>query len=129
MTYNAHHLFKREAESDAALVYRTNYQGYPFYNTGVYSSYPRTYHAGVYSPYTYAHTTGVYNAYPYSHHLYKREAEAEPEAESDAALVYRTNYQGYPFYNTAAYSAYPHNYMYNHVFKREAESDSQYLYN
>jgi hypothetical protein len=120
----------------------------------VYSPYVYNVHnAGVYSPYTYAHTTGVYNAYPYYHHLYKREAEAEPEAESDAALVYRTNYQGYPFYNTgvystyprtyntgvysaypytyntAAYSAYPHNYMYNHVFKREAESDSQYLYN
>jgi len=157
MSYNYHHLYKREAESDAALVYRTNYQGYPFYNTGVYT-YPSTYNTGVYSPYTYAHTTGVYNAgvynaYPYSHHLYKREAEAEPEAESDAALVYRTNYQGYPFYNTgvyssyprmyntgvysaypytyntAAYSAYPHNYMYNRLFKREAEPDSQYFYN
>merc|ERR1712127_1062573 len=55
-----------------------------------------------------AYSHGVYSGYP--HHVFKREAEAEPEADSDSQMVYSpytagytgyTGYGGYGGYATA----------------------------
>merc|ERR1712045_129291 len=64
-----------EPEADPALLY--SHHGYPY----------ATYNG--YYPYTYGQVG--YNSYPYTFHYGKREAEAEPEAEADPALIYTTN--------------------------------------
>ena len=64
-----------EPEADPALLY--SHTGYPY-----------TTYKGYY-PYTYGQVG--YNSYPYAFHYGKREAEAEPEAEADPALIYTTN--------------------------------------
>merc|ERR1719312_2059550 len=79
-TYGAHYIGKREAEAeakpeaDAALLYAGAY-GYPY----TYGAYP------------YGYRSYAYGAYPYAYGAYyigKREAEAKPEADADAALLY-----------------------------------------
>jgi len=113
-----HFIAKREAEAEAdpAVFYNA-------YNAGVYSPYVSTYSAYPYTtavagyPYNKVYTTG-YTGYTYNtpvvHALGKREAEAD----SDAALYYRTygyNY-GSPYtYNYGTpytYGAYPYRNVY-----------------
>merc|ERR1712045_440346 len=64
-----------EPEADPALLY--SHHGYPY---ATYSGY-----------YPYIYGQVGYNSYPYTFHYGKREAEAEPEAEADPALIYTTN--------------------------------------
>merc|ERR1712018_534099 len=145
-----HHLGKRDADSDSQYIYSNG-----IYNSGIYANgysgyaVPKVYNT-VASP---VHTgyNGVYNAYAGIHHLGKR------EADSDSAMVYSTQFGGYPYANTAAfdniynagvygsaypamstyksgiYSSYPSTYYSGYtghrVFKREAEADSQWAYN
>merc|ERR1711994_1006323 len=88
--YAAHHLFKREAEAEPEADSQVLLNNYA-YNAGVLP-----YSAGVlpYAHHTYAHSyikpAVTYMApytYPYAaHHLFKREAEAEPEADSQVLL-------------------------------------------
>merc|ERR1712071_312633 len=94
-----------KADADAALLY------------GAYG------YGGHASPYAlgyrgYAGYAGAYGAYPYArayggHYIGKRSADAEPEAEADAALLYGAyGYAGYaasPYtYGHAAYAGYPY---------------------
>merc|ERR1719346_539882 len=118
-------LLKREAESepeaDPALIY-----GSGLYNPYTYSS--------VYSPYTYGSyiKPAVYGGYGYR--VFKREAEAEPEA--DPALIYSTGLYS-PYTYSGVYSPYTYGtygsyikpavyggYGYGRVFKREAEPEA-----
>merc|ERR1712142_1327804 len=70
-----------KADADAALLYGAyGYAGY-----AGYAGYPYALGYSGYAGYPYA-----YGAYPYSygHYIGKREAEAEPEAKADAAVLY-----------------------------------------
>merc|ERR1719288_92595 len=106
----AHVVAKREADSEAdpAVFYNAYGAGYP-YVASTYAHYPYTTAVAGYPAYT---TTGY--TYPVVHSLGKREAEAD----SDAALYYRTygyNY-GSPYtysYGTPyTYGAYPYRNVY-----------------
>ena len=85
-----------EADADAALLYGA--YGY----AGL---------AGAYGAYPYA---AAYGAYPYAYGAYygKRSADAEPEADADAALLYGAyGYGGYGLgYAGYGYGAYPYAY-------------------
>merc|ERR1712228_1130819 len=112
-----------KADADPALLYGAyGYAGLGYAGLG---------YAG-YAGYPYA-----YGAYPYAygaHYIGKREAEAEPKADADAALLYGAygysglgyagyaglgyaGYAGYPY----AYGAYPYAYGAHYIGKREAE--------
>merc|ERR1711915_86396 len=76
--YGAHYIGKREAEAepeaDAALLYGAYGYSSPYAGYRAYAGYPY-----------------AYGAYPYAygaHYIGKREAEAEPKADADAALLY-----------------------------------------
>merc|ERR1719351_649084 len=109
-----------EAEADPYLLYGGDY----CYGLGHYG-YARGY----------ARTYAAYSGYPYAGRLWKREAEAEPEAEADPYLLYGGSYgyglghygyaghayapyayraySGYPYAARAyGYSAYPYGYGY-----------------
>jgi hypothetical protein len=126
-------VFKREAEAEPeadAQYYRVfnTFSGYTPY-TGQYQTYG-------YTGYPYS---SIYNNF-YNRHVFKREAEAEPEADAQY-MSYYNNYRVTPYssgYQTYGYSGYPYTagYTYNnfynrHVFKREAEAepeaDAQYM--
>merc|ERR1711935_553528 len=91
-----------KADADTALLY------------GAYG------YGGYASPYAlgyrgYAGYAGAYGAYPYAgaygaHYIGKRSADAEPEAEADAALLYGAyGYAASPYtYGHAAYAGYPY---------------------
>merc|ERR1712021_9 len=89
---------KAKADADAALLYGAyGYGGYASPYTLGYRGY-----AG------YAGYAGAYGAYPYAgaygaHYIGKRSADAEPEAEADAALLYGA-------YGYAGYAASPYTY-------------------
>lgn len=88
----------------------------PYYythNLGYSSIYhPTTFSSHVYSPYS-----SIYS------HLYKREAEAEPEAAHHVMPWW--SHQKYntftPYVSSSIY--YPHTYTYSHLYKREAEAE------
>merc|ERR1711936_908143 len=119
--YAAHHVFKREAEAepeaDAQVLLNT-------YSAGVL---PTTYAAGLTYPYasTYVKPAVTYKApvvykaplttsymapytYPYAgvHRVFKREAEAEPEADSQ--FVYNTAYSAGVLPTTYTAGVYPY---------------------
>merc|ERR1712241_1181485 len=81
---------KADAEADAGLLYGGyGYGGYaPYAYSGYGYAAPYAYSGyRAYSPYAY----GGYRAYGYGlgyRGFWKREAEAEPEAEADAGLLY-----------------------------------------
>jgi len=149
-----HHLGKRDADSDSQYIYSNG-----VYNSGIYANgyngyaVPKVYStvaSPVHSGYNGVYN-GVYNTYAGIHHLGKR------DADSDSAMVYSTQFGGYPYTNTATfgnvynagvygsaypamstyksgvYSSYPSTYYSGYtghrVFKREAEADSQWAYN
>merc|ERR1712177_161168 len=105
--YGTRHFSKREAEADAALVSSTGVHGvhypmtYGIHNYGYSHAYPYTY--------GYAHHYG-YTHYPYTtaySHIFKREAEAEPQ------YGYYGNYYSRPYgySRTYGYSSYrPYSY-------------------
>ena len=126
-----HSIGKREADSDSdsQMVYTTAFGGYPLTNTATFGN---VYNAGVYGaayPAMSTYTNGVVSSYPktyYSgyagHRVFKREAEAE--AEADSQWVYNnayTPYAGYTGYN--AFSGYTTPYNYGNVWNR-----AQYLW-
>ncbi len=83
-----HSVYKREAESEAEskpyLYYGANYYGAPSYYNNYYHHYrqmPYSFGYSAYSPFT-----------SYYHSLYKREAEAEPEADPKSLLYYNQHY-------------------------------------
>merc|ERR1719333_137987 len=90
-----------EADADAALLYGAyGYGGYGLGYAGYgYGAYP--YAAGY-----------AYGGYPYAYGAYygKRSADAEPEADADAALLYGAyGYGGYGLgYAGYGYGAYPY---------------------
>ena len=103
---------KPEAEADPALLY-SSYYGYPYahsgyYGYGGYGSY--------YGGYPYSSYYGGYGGYygsPYAgYRLWKRDAEAKPEAEAEAdpAVLYSSAYahHAYPYANYAY--GYPYAY-------------------
>merc|ERR1712201_32795 len=128
-----------KADADAGLLY-----GAYGYSSLGYAGYHGLGYAG-YAGYPYA-----YGAYPYAHgahYIGKRAADAEPEADADAAVLYGAygysglgyagyhglgyrGYAGYPY----AYGAYPYTYGAHYVGKRsadaepEANADAAYLY-
>merc|ERR1712064_84033 len=126
--FGLHHLGKREAEADSQYIY----------NTGVYNNGYNGYIPKVYN--------GIYNTYAGVHHLGKRDAEADSQYFYSAG-VYNNGYNGYipkvynnvasPVYNGIYNSVYNgvYNGLYNtysgvhHIGKREAEADSQWLFN
>merc|ERR1712088_442768 len=101
-----------EAEADPAYLYG----GYYGYGLGYYGGYRGYYgyaglpyyaHAGL--PYSYGWTDGPNNGLG-PHLLGKREAEAEPEAEADPAVLYGGYYgygYGLPYY---AHAGLPYSY-------------------
>merc|ERR1711945_24930 len=93
---------KREADSEAdpAVFYNAYGTGYP-YVASTYAHYPYTTVVAGVPAYT---TTGY--TYPVVHSLGKREAEAD----SDAALYYRT--YGYNYGSPYTYGAYPYRNVY-----------------
>merc|ERR1712012_17032 len=104
--YGAHYLYKRDAEADPQYFYG-NYYG--AYNRGYYN-YP------TYSTYN-------YGAYPYASNfygnrfLYKREAEAEAEADPQYYLgnyygAYNRGYYNYPSRPYYGYRTYGYPYAY-----------------
>jgi len=144
-----HHLGKREAEADSqyvynARVYSNGYNGYipKVYNTVaspvVYNNAYNGVYNGVYN--------GLYNTYAGFHHLGKRDAEADSQYFYSAG-VYNNGYNGYipkvynnvasPVYNGVYNSVYNgvYNGLYNtysdvhHIGKRDAEADSQWVFN
>merc|ERR1712226_1187669 len=89
-----HHLGKREAEADPALVYSSGYH-YPTVYSGIHNyGYSGLYNHGIYS--------GL--------HYGKRSADAEPKA--DAALIY----SGLHYPSTYGYGLHNYGYsgLYNH---------------
>ena len=121
-----HSIGKREADSDSdsQMVYTTAFGGYPLTNTATFGN---VYNAGVYGaayPAMSTYTNGVVSSYPktyYSgyagHRVFKREAEAE--AEADSQWVYNNAYNpyaGYTGYN--AFSGYTTPYNYGNVWNR-----------
>merc|ERR1712106_185484 len=117
-----------KADADAALLY------------GAYG------YGGYASPYAlgyrgYAGYAGAYGAYPYAgaygaHYIGKRSADAEPEAEADAALLYGAyGYAGHaasPYtYGHAAYAGYPYAAGYagaygaHYIGKRSADAEPE----
>jgi len=117
----------------------------PVYKAPVSVASPVASYNGVYN--------GVYNTYAGVHHIGKREADSD----SDSQMVYTSAYGGYPVVNTATYgnvykagvygaafpamstytngvyssfpSTYYSGYAGHRVFKRDAEADSQWVYN
>merc|ERR1712064_213035 len=98
----AHVVAKREADSEAdpAVFYNAYGTGYP-YVASTYAHYPYNKVVAGVPAYT---TTGY--TYPVVHSLGKREAEAD----SDAALYYRT--YGYNYGSPYTYGAYPYRNVY-----------------
>merc|ERR1712025_1471800 len=128
-----------KADADAGLLYGAygyaglGYAGYHGLGYAGYAGYPH-----------------AYGAYPYAygaHYIGKRSADAEPEADADAAVLYGAygygglgyagyhglgyrGYAGYPY----AYGAYPYSYGAHYIGKRsadaepEADADAAYLY-
>merc|ERR1711935_1303866 len=117
-----------KADADAALLYGA-------YGYGGYAS-P---HALGYRGYAgYAGYAGAYGAYPYAgaygaHYIGKWSADAEPEAEADAALLYGAYgyaaYAGYPYAAgyAGAYGAYPYAGAYgaHYIGKRSADAEPE----
>merc|ERR1712088_640860 len=126
-SYGLHHLGKRDADSDSQYIYSNG-----VYNSGIYANgyngyaVPKVYStvaSPVHSGYNGVYN-GVYNTYAGIHHLGKR------DADSDSAMVYSTQFGGYPYTNTATFgNVYNAGYTGHRVFKREAEADSQWAYN
>jgi len=121
-----HSIGKREADSDSdsQMVYTTAFGGYPLTNTATFGN---VYNAGVYGaayPAMSTYTNGVVSSYPktyYSgyagHRVFKREAEAEAEADSQWVYNNANNpYAGYTGYN--AFSGYTTPYNYGNVWNR-----------
>jgi len=127
-------------------------KGYAFgyVKPAVYAAAPVQSVASYVAPATYTHATygmPVYNTYAGVHHLGKREAEADSQYLYSNGVyntgVYANGYNGYALpkvYSTVAapvYSGYNgvYNGVYNtyagvhHLGKREAEADSQFVYN
>merc|ERR1712243_76768 len=130
---------KMKFVADACLLYGA----YGYAGLG-YAGYHGLGYAG-YAGYPYA-----YGAYPYAygaHYIGKRSADAEPEADADAAVLYGAygyaglgyagyhglgyrGYAGYPY----AYGAFPYAYGAHYIGKRsadaepEADADAAYLY-
>merc|ERR1711973_147669 len=135
---------KAEAEADPAVLYG----GYYGYGLGYYGGYRGYYgyaglpyyaHAGL--PYSYGWTDGPNNGLG-PHLLGKREAEAEPEAEADPAVLYGGyygyglggyyGYAGLPYYAHAGlpysygWTDGPNNGLGPHLLgKREAEAEPE----
>merc|ERR1712243_320329 len=88
-----------KADADPALLYGAyGYAGLGYAGLG---------YAG-YAGYPYA-----YGAYPYAygaHYIGKREAEAEPKADADAALLYGAYGYAAPYAGYHAYAGYPYAY-------------------
>merc|ERR1712228_785737 len=88
-----------KADADPALLYGAyGYAGLGYAGLG---------YAG-YAGYPYA-----YGAYPYAygaHYIGKREAEAEPKADADAALLYGAYGYAAPYAGYRAYAGYPYAY-------------------
>merc|ERR1711955_183414 len=111
-TYGAHYLGKRsadaepeaKADADAALLYGA----YGYATSPYYGGYSLGYAA---SPYYGGY---AYGAYPYTYgarYLGKRSADAEPEADADAALLYGSYGYASPIYGGyRAYAGYPYTY-------------------
>merc|ERR1712241_790917 len=127
-------------------------KGYAFgyVKPAVYAAAPVQSVASYVAPATYTHATygmPVYNTYAGVHHLGKREAEVDSQYLYSNGVyntgVYANGYNGYALpkvYSTVAapvYSGYngEYNGVYNtyagvhHLGKREAEADSQFVYN
>merc|ERR1712083_1109860 len=85
-----------KADADPALLYGAyGYAGLGYAGLG-------------YAGYTY-----TYGAYPYAygaHYIGKREAEAEPKADADAALLYGAYGYAAPYAGYHAYAGYPYAY-------------------
>merc|ERR1712165_555164 len=164
--YAAHHIFKREAEAepeaDAQVLLNTYKAGVLPYTAGVLPYAHHTYaHSYIKPAVTYkAPVTTSYMApytYPYAgvHRVFKREAEAEPEADSQfvynnaytagvlpytagvlpytAAKTYikpTVTYKAPVVYKAPLTTSYmaPYTYPYagvHRIFKREAEAESE----
>merc|ERR1711941_6556 len=99
-----HHMGKREAEADPALVYTSGLTHYPM-TYGIHN-----YGYAAHYPYTYGLHNYGYTHYPYTtaySHIFKREAEAEPQ------YGYYGNYYSRPYgySRTYGYSSYrPYSY-------------------
>jgi len=122
-----------EPEADPALLYGTyGYTGLrPFAGYG-YSNLGYGYNTLGYA--THGYTNLGYSAYnPYTYTYGKRSADAEPEADADAALLYGTyGYAGLPattYGAYRAYNAYPAytGYGYNNLFGYSAYGAYPYL--
>merc|ERR1712157_350243 len=97
---------KREAEAEAdPAVFYNAYNGVYSPYVSTYSGYPYTTAVAGY-PYNKVYTTGYSYNTPAVHLLGKREAEAD----SDAALYYRT--YGYNYGTPYTYGAYPYRNVY-----------------
>merc|ERR1711874_837877 len=80
-----------EADAEAAAAYYGGYYGRGYgYGYGHHLGY-RGYYGGYYGY--------PYRGYGYGHYLGKRSADAEPEADADAAVLYAGHYgyAGYPY--------------------------------
>merc|ERR1712108_2440 len=99
-----YHMGKREAEADPALVYTSGLTHYPM-TYGIHN-----YGYAAHYPYTYGLHNYGYTHYPYTtaySHIFKREAEAEPQ------YGYYGNYYSRPYgySRTYGYSSYrPYSY-------------------
>merc|ERR1712105_429399 len=123
--YGRHLIGKRDAdaepEADAdALLYAGAYTPYTTYGAGLLASPHRNYYnhgAFPYRRFGYTATaTAAYNGITgYSHLIGKRDADAEPEADADASLLYTGAYTPYTTYG-AGVLASPSTSFYNGAF-------------
>ena len=150
----AHHLGKREAEADSQYVYNAGVYANGYNGYALPKVYNGVYNTAIASPvvsYNGAYTNGLYNTYGAGvHAIGKREAEGEADSQwVYNAGVYANGYNGYAIpkvyngaYNTAiaspvvSYNGIYTNGLYNTygagvhaIGKREAEADSQWVYN
>ena len=141
-----HHLGKREAEADSQYIYNSGVytNGYAFpnvYNTVASQVFYNAVHNGAYN----GAYQGLYNTYTGLHSIGKREAEADSQFLYHSG-VYANGYNGYSLpaifkgvYNTVTSPVVSYNGAYNGIYntytgvhaigKREAEADSQWVYN
>jgi len=99
---------KREAEAEAEAEPKADADPYLLYN-GFYSGLHYPFASSYYSYPAYSYPTYSYLTYGRK----KREAEAEPKAEADPALLYAAAYR-YPYYSYYRYPAYTYGYSYYH---------------
>jgi len=141
-----HHLGKRETEANSQYIYNSGVHtnGYALpnvYNTVASPVFYNGVHNGAYN----GVYNGLYNTYTGLHSIGKREAEADSQFLYNSG-VYANGYNGYSLptifkgaYNTVASPVVSYNGAYNGLYntyagvhaigKREAEADSQWVYN